>query len=343
MISNALTFLLALRASAEVPEWIGSSTQNTVEKIIAPFMKFHAQQQSPNTRRTQAIMSQECSAVCPGNQNLVIKMMQAMAASSTPPPAGTDPMMSVMLSMCEDVDNIVCVGTQEACMDGQESNYDTDPSTIQCLCKYPTLMQGMAAIQRGDFQTFCADKAAMEGLKASECASFAYEVNPDRMSIMCDSLELGCQKKSENILNCMGADLSTWASTCSPVHGDRAKLEEVKDTCCPVETKLVGCMGSYCMKFQMAYESLGPKAIEDMQKYENINAACPHSGLPPAPKPQPPIPDPSRSPPAPALAPAAAPQPQPSPQPQRQPQRQPQPHLARLQLQRPKNFPHQRK
>jgi len=154
--------------------------------------------------------------------------------------------------------------------------------TNQCTC--PRLMEGVEAARKGDFKPFCAKQAfALDCLAASECASLAKELAKEvnQMNLMCEFDELGCQAKSENMLTCVGETyMEAWGTTCNPVAGDKAKLEEVTLMCCPIGKKMVDCMTPECMTLQMAYQSLDPRASGDMKMYDNLNAACPNSGLP---------------------------------------------------------------
>jgi hypothetical protein len=281
MACVAVIFLLALGASAEVPEWMAPSKfkhmPKVASKIMAPMRSFQSRLQTPNNRRLQAIMSDACAAACPGAEDLVKMIMEMATAETTPPPAGVDENVG-MVAMCPYIDALICVGTTPDCQD-EEPDPEDDPAAVKCFCDCPDLVASLAPIEHGDFGELCGNKAGtIDCIESkSSCAKMKEDMNPDQMNLMCESAAKGCMKANENLPECVGPDAGEWAKECEPHTQDKAKLTEIKDTCCPIGKKMVECMGEECMKLVAASAEFEEN---QGQEYDNLREVCPDAGLP---------------------------------------------------------------
>lgn len=284
MIGNIVTLALALGASAEVPHWMVSKVhQRTAEKMMAPLRSLQSKysfEQTGNARRTQAIMSSECEAACPGAKDFVMEMMKAATQETTPPPAGSDPMVSLMMGMCDKIDTIVCVGTEKACIDEGEGKEEDSPEAMKCLCKCPKLMSASSAMGEGNFAPMCDNKADTLGCMSGEstCAALAEDADPAQMNVMCDMHTNGCIEKAGTCKE--SEDSQKYDSECEAVSADKSKLAAVADTCCPLGKSLVDCYGAACMKLIVASMEFETDKPEETVKFKNLRETCPDAGLP---------------------------------------------------------------
>jgi len=286
MTHTAAVLLLALGASADVPAWVqkkSSLNMPSMESIMAPVLSLQNRvtQQTPNSRRLQAITSAECESACPGVQDMVQAMMEMATQTTTPPPAGVDPSVAMMMSLCDYADTIVCAATTDACKEPGDGGSGDETAMMKCICACPKL-----ATLGDDAEAMCSNRADTIDCMTSQssCDSLVQGMGGAAAAdIQCKMVSAGCKEKVERMDSCEG--LSAWTRAGCEELADNANLASKKDTCCPEGVKIIACITKECMDLQLAAVQLqadagSSEASRQMSKNFEIGKVCTDTGMP---------------------------------------------------------------
>lgn len=312
MTFTGITLLFVLGASAfEVPHWVQQKSVSfnaapSLQKIMAPFRSLQSKMQTPNSRRLQAIMSEECKTACP----TVEAYMKAMGElSENTPPADQEKAMTKL--NCDNAEALGCATTESACQDKKEEEEEEASAedekeamdAFKCSCK---CANELAMMQ--DNQKMCDNKAKVIKCLTGEsaCASMVKQVGGTRMTdITCEKLNQKCDAKGNELQSCVtkangddatvaGEKMQTFGEECSKAAED-GDLEAKKDSCCSILTEVMGCYTVSCVKLdweqqQIMLDVMKTKteeekdAKEEMKKKVNGNyqwgSVCSDAGLP---------------------------------------------------------------
>jgi len=281
MMRTTAILLLALgAAAAEVPHWVHKKSQPSFKM---PHLRVLSKLQNPNGRRLQAIMSAECTAACPGVEDM-LKAMMGERRLDEHESGDAEAHVETMKKMCDHMDAMKCTDSTEACQDkpeeGHEDHEDHDHEgeeedggleSMECMCSCPKVMD-VATNQK----LMCEDKSGTIGCLTSttSCAAMAADIKPKQVDLQCEWLDKGCEKKQEDMATCVGEDMSTWATTgCD----DGAKIKAEAATCCPIGKKLIDCMTVDCMIITMAMGKIEGEVDDSLSASRE---ACPDAGIP---------------------------------------------------------------
>lgn len=283
MAHTGIVLLLTIGVSAHtVPHWVrrrqtGSELNiPSVAKILAPALSMQSKlaPQTPNSRRLQAIMSEECAAACPGVQDMLKGMMEMATAETTPAPEGVDPGVAAMMAMCDYADAIVCAATESACKDEGAPESEDDPGMMKCLCSCPDVALA------SDPKKMCAKKDAIVKCMTdtAECSSLVKSMGgAENADITCKMEDLGCSDLGEKMMECVGEEtLMLFAGDCGQAVEDE-KLADMKDKCCPALTKVMGCYSKECVHLGWKSEQLS--GSDGVSKQYAWGKVCTDSGL----------------------------------------------------------------
>jgi hypothetical protein len=294
MTFTMITVLFVLEASAlEVPHWVqqkGSSFNSApvqLQKFMAPFLSLQGKMQTPNSRRLQAVLSEECQAACPGVGDLLKEMMKP--ADDSLSDEEKDAAGAKLL--CDNSDTVECMATNDACQDPPEEGEEpADPnamSMFKCSCACASEIAMME-----DSKEMCANKDKV--LKCltdnSVCSPLVKMLGGTRSAdITCEMVALNCEELGGKLTECVGAAaMMTFGTNCSEA-ADAGKLADHKDLCCPILTDVMGCYKKKCvtlgweMQEIMVANAKGEekKAMEkDAAANYQWGAVCTDSGLP---------------------------------------------------------------
>lgn len=252
MAFTVITFLFMLEASAfEVPRWVQQKSPSfnsapVLQKFMAPFRSLQSKMQTPNSRRLQAIMSEECATACPGVKTFLEAMM-------TPPDdslSDEEKEAAGAKLMCDNVDTLMCTGSEKVCQDeGQEETTEEEKKMgedlFKCSCACTAEMKMIE-----DSKKMCANKDKVVGCLTSNsaCGTTVSMLGGTRSAdIICEMLDLGCEELGEKLPECVGAEkMTTFGGTCSPAAMEK-KLADEKDKCCPILSDVMGCYKKDCV------------------------------------------------------------------------------------------------
>jgi len=299
MALNGITFFLMLGASAhEVPHWVKQDSARlnlpNFDDLMAPMLslksKVQAAQQSPNSRRLQKIMSDECKAACPGVEAYMDMMMGKTPTKA--PAEGVDAGTAAMLVLCDHRAATTCALTNEACMDEtQEKKEETekekaDKDASDCMCACPKM--ALAASPK----YMCPEKSAIVSCMTAEskCAANLKKMGGSEMvDLTCKMHDADCTGKGSKLDTCVGMEkLGTFNGDCSTAAND-LKLADHKDKCCPILKDVMGCYSANCVKWRWKVEIIQAKQLKDDAKKAADKAiagnfqwglVCTDSGLP---------------------------------------------------------------
>jgi hypothetical protein len=286
MMHTAAILVFALGAAAEVPHWVqkkplSSFKVPSVESIVAPMLSMHGQQ-TPNNRRLQAIMSEECKAACPGTEAMLKAMMDLQKEAG----GGTrrlDAHMNAaqMKLYCDHMDALTCVAANKVCQEEGATQDADGQAKFECVCACPKIMD----IEK-DPSLVCNDKAGTVGCisSTSKCSAMAADMNEKEINLGCEYASKKCAQASNNMATCMGDDMASWATEkCGT---------EAKEACCPLGKKLISCMGSDCYTLGLARQSMIAESGKDeedkkaakaeMELQNKYRTTCPDAGIPSA-------------------------------------------------------------
>lgn len=297
MALTGITFFLMVGASAhEVPHWVKQDNARlnvpNFDKLMAPMLslksKMQAAQQSPNSRRLQKIMSDECKAACPGVEAYLDMIMGKTPTKA--PAEGVDAGTAAMLAMCDHQAAMTCSGTNEACMDETEEKEEEDDKdaadSFACMCACPKL--ALAA----DPKKMCPDVSAIVGCMGGEskCTTMMKQMGGKEMAdLTCKMHDADCEGKGSKLATCVGMEkMGTFGGDCSTAAND-LKLADHKDKCCPLLKDVMGCYSTDCVKWGWKVQVIQAKELKGDEKTEADKAiagnfqwgeVCTDSGLP---------------------------------------------------------------
>lgn len=278
MMSNAAIFLLALGAAGDVPHWVQKKQQSPFKMAVLPVLSMQSRlvQQTSNSRRLQAIMSEECNAACPGLRDFLMEMMGSRRLDGHDKEEQMDPEMAK--KMCTHLDAVKCMQSQEVCQDEPVTAEDKQGTAMmECACICPKIMEAMTG-GAGE-EAMCTDTAGTVGCITENqpaCAALAKEMpKEEEMGLMCEMKEKGCEEKFEGVGTCVGMeDMATWDSMgCDKADG----ITEQAEKCCPIGKKQIDCIGADCMVLTMAMDKVKGESTATM---EASRKACPDAGIP---------------------------------------------------------------
>jgi hypothetical protein len=272
MMIGAATLLLALGATAQIPDWVqkkkpqGSFIANLQSKL----------KQTTTGRRLDghSIMSEECAAACPGVTDM-IKAMSERRLTEGRRLDGHDEMMK----LCPHWDAVECASGEKACQDGEpDEGSEEMMSMIGCMCACPKI-----ADIGEDMSKVCDDKSGTVGCMNSEskCDALTKDMDEVEIDLSCEYLDKKCDDKQEKMVECAGDDtMEAWAK-----HDCSDKIDDNAAECCPLGKELVTCIGQECMQLSMAVDmrkaEKGDKyAVESIQSSKKSRDACPDAGIP---------------------------------------------------------------
>lgn len=283
MMSGAAVLLLALGATAQVPDWVqkksaGSQSNKWLANMQSKIMKSKLPQSAPNGRRLQAIMSDECQSACPGVLDMIKAMSEGRRLDGH---EGDEGGIDDMMKFCPHVDTLTCVAETAACQDGEEGMSEEDAegmAMLGCLCACPKVAPAFSAGDDGA-AIACKDKSGTVGcmMGESKCDPLTKEMDEVEFELECAAIDAGCKEKGEKMGDCAGDAMNEWGQ--NECH---EKTAENADKCCPAGKELVKCYTAECMKLDMA---MG-KRSEDEERKEGLEAtkkqraACPDAGIP---------------------------------------------------------------
>lgn len=275
MAFTVLTFLFMLEASAlEVPHWVQQKSPSfnsapVFQELMAPFRSLHSKMQTPNSRRLQAIMSDECNAACP----TVKAYLEAATAPADDSLSKEEKEAAQAKTMCDNMDALACMSSEKACQDSfspslEETKKSMD--TFKCSCTCTSELKMME-----DPKKMCANKATV--LKCltdnSVCGGVVKVLGGTRAAdITCEMLDLKCEELGSKLETCVGADKwTTFGGACSKAAAD-LKLADHKDKCCPLLSEVIGCYNKKCVtlgwetqELMVANMDAGPEKTEMMK------------------------------------------------------------------------------
>lgn len=281
MVSTGIVLLLTIGVAAEVPHWVQQKTGSglhipSLAKAFAPAfsMQSRVAQKTPNSRRLQAIMSEECNAACPGVQDMIKGMMEAATAETTPAPEGVDPGMASMLAMCDYADAVICAATESACKDEGAPESEDDPGMLKCFCSCPDLALAE------DPEKMCPKKDALVSCMKSttECAPMIKQMGgEENADITCKMVEKGCSELGEKLTDCVGTDkMMKFGGECSEAV-EKGELASMKDECCPLLSEVIKCYDKECIHLGWKTQELSGDG--DVSKQYAWGSVCTDSGL----------------------------------------------------------------
>jgi hypothetical protein len=251
MTFTVITFLLALEASAfEVPHWVQqkgpsfNAAPAQVQKLMAPFLSLQGKQ-TPNSRRLQAVMSEECAAACTEVPALIEEMMKPADDSlSTEEKAAAQAKM-----MCDNSATIECMATTDVCQDppeeGEEPEDPNAMSHFKCGCACASEIAMMS-----DTAKMCASKAQVVKCLTdnSVCSPLVKSIGGTRSAdITCEMHALKCEELGGKLGDCVGATkMGTFGGKCTEAVKE-GKLADEKAECCGLLTDVMGCYEKKCV------------------------------------------------------------------------------------------------
>lgn len=280
MAFTALTFLFMLEASAlEVPHWVQQKSPSfnsapVFQELMAPFRSLQSKMQTPNSRRLQAAMSDECNAACP----TVAAYFEAVMTPADESLSEEEKEAAGTKTMCDNIDAISCMQSEKACQDpkpegekeatAEEKKKSMDMFKCSCTCTSELAMME-------DSKKMCANKATV--LKCltdnSVCGGVVKMLGGTRAAdITCEMEDLKCGELGGKLPDCVGADkMSTFNGACTEASMD-LKLADHKDKCCPLLSEVIGCYNKKCVtlgwenaELVVANMDAGPEKTEMMK------------------------------------------------------------------------------
>jgi hypothetical protein len=278
MMSGAAVLLLALGATAQVPDWVqkksaGSQSNKWLANMQSKIMKSKLPQSAPNGRRLQAIMSDECQSACPGVPDLIKAMTEGRRLD------GHEGGIDDMMKMCPHVDTLMCVAETSACQDEAMSEGDAEGmAMLGCFCACPKVADAFSAGDDGTALA-CKDKSGTVGcmMGESKCDPLTKDMDEVEFELECAAIDAGCKEKGEKMGECAGDAMNEWGQNeCDE------KAAENADKCCPAGKELVKCYTAECMKLDMAMgeRSKDEGRKESLERTKAQRAACPDAGMP---------------------------------------------------------------
>jgi hypothetical protein len=150
---------------------------------MAPMLSMHGQQ-TPNNRRLQAIMSEECKAACPGTEAMLKAMMDLQKEAG----GGTrrlDAHMNAaqMKLYCDHMDALTCVAANKVCQEEGATQDADGQAKFECVCACPKIID----IEK-DPSLVCNDKAGTVGCisSTSKCSAMAATMNEKEINLGCE-------------------------------------------------------------------------------------------------------------------------------------------------------------
>jgi hypothetical protein len=280
MAFTVLTFLFMLEASAlEVPHWVQQKSPSfnsapVFQELMAPFRSLQSKMQTPNSRRLQAIMSDECNAACP--------TVKAYLAAATAPADDSlskeEEEAAQAKMMCDNTDALACMASEKACQEPKKEGEKEDTAEetkksmdmFKCSCTCTSELKMM-----DDTKKMCANKATV--LKCltdnSVCGGYVKVLGGTRVAdITCETLDLKCEELGGKLETCVGAEKwTTFQDACGKAAED-LKLADHKDKCCPLLSEVMGCYNKKCVtlgwetqELMVANMDAGPEKTEAMK------------------------------------------------------------------------------
>lgn len=295
MALTGMAFFFVLGASAQVPHWVEQESPRfnapNFDKMMDRMQSLKSklrEQSAPNSRRLQAIMSDECKAACPGVTAYMDMMMGKTPTKA--PMEGVDAGTASLLSMCDHMEAITCSGKAEACQEttteDAKAEEEGDTDAFDCMCKCPKLALA------SDPAKMCPAKADIIGCMSGEskCAGSLKLMGGSEMAdLTCLMFDAKCHDKGAKLATCVGMDkMGTFGGDCSTAASD-LKLADHKDKCCPILKDVMGCYSSDCVKWGWKVQIIQAKQLKGDDKKDADKAiagnfqwgsVCTDSGLP---------------------------------------------------------------
>jgi len=299
MALTGMAFCFVLGASAQVPHWVEQESPRfnapNFDRLMDRMQSLKSklrEQSAPNSRRLQAIMSDECKAACPGVTAYMDMMMGKTPTKA--PMEGVDAGTASLLAMCDHMEAMTCAGKTEACQDKtaedakaeEEGVFTTD--AFDCMCKCPKLSLA------SDPAKMCPAKADIIGCMSGEskCAGTMKKMGGSEMAdLTCLMFDADCHGKSAKLQTCANMGWKGWddfGGACSKAAVD-LKLADHKDKCCPLLKDVMGCYTSDCVKWGWKVQIIQAKELKGDAKKDADKAiagnfqwglVCTDSGLP---------------------------------------------------------------
>jgi hypothetical protein len=252
--------------------------------MITPMLSMHGQQ-TPNNRRLQAIMSEECKAACPGTEAMIKAMMEAAAggAERRLDAHEKENEAAMMKLYCEHIDALKCSAAEEKCQDPGAEQDAAGQAMMECACACPKIAE-----MGDDSSMICSNKADTVGCITStaSCSALAAQMNEKEIDLGCEYVSKKCEDKEKDMMTCMGEeDMTSW--------GTEKCDSEVKEACCTLGGKMITCMGSDCYTIQLAMAEMRASSAdvseeekkamkESMEVTNKYRTECPDAGIPSA-------------------------------------------------------------